>query len=60
MGQDEYAEKASGLTDADRSIWDCKCGHDRAEAWDKGFEAGWAAQDPDNHAPNPYREGADR
>lgn len=30
----------------------------RAGAWSEGFDAGWAAQDPDNHAPNPYEEAA--
>lgn len=26
------------------------------DAWSDGFEAGWAAQDPDDHAPNPHSE----
>ena len=31
----------------------------RALAWDEGFDAGWAARSPDDHAPNPYRTEAE-
>lgn len=27
-----------------------------ADAWWEGFDAGWSAQYPDDHTPNPYEE----
>ena len=30
------------------------------DAFDDGFDDGWAAQDPDDHTPNPYESEGDR